>query len=70
MSMVERLKLKNEVVDVSAVLISNKRPKIEHWSKLRTQINRSKLISDTWTISGLQKRKYKRRMRNQNNSML
>ena len=30
MSMVERLKLKNEVVDVSAVLISNKRPKIEH----------------------------------------
>ena len=30
MSMVERFKLKNEVVDVSAVLISNKRPKIEH----------------------------------------
>ena len=30
MSMVERLKLKNEVVDVSAVLILNKRPKIEH----------------------------------------
>ena len=26
MSMVERFKLKNEVVDVSAVLISNKRP--------------------------------------------
>ena len=30
MSMVERFKLKNEVVDVSAILISNKRPKIEH----------------------------------------
>ena len=30
MSMVERFKLKNEVVDVSAVLISNKRPQIEH----------------------------------------
>ena len=30
MSMVERFKLKNEVVDVSAVLISNKRPRIEH----------------------------------------
>ena len=30
MSMVERFKLKNEVVDVSAVLISNKRPEIEH----------------------------------------
>ena len=30
MSMVERFKLKNEVIDVSAVLISNKRPQIEH----------------------------------------
>ena len=30
MSMVERFKLKNEVVDVSAVLISNKTPQIEH----------------------------------------
>ena len=30
MSMVERFKLKNEVVDVSEVLISNKRPQIEH----------------------------------------
>ena len=30
MSMVERFKFKNEVVDVSAVLISNKRPEIEH----------------------------------------
>ena len=30
MSMVERFNLKNEVVDVSAVLISNKRPQIEH----------------------------------------
>ena len=30
MSMVERFKLKNEVVDVSAVLILNKRPQIEH----------------------------------------
>ena len=30
MSMVERFKLKKEVVDVSAVLISNKRPHIEH----------------------------------------
>ena len=30
MSMVERFKLKNEVVDVSAVLITNKRPQIEH----------------------------------------
>ena len=29
MSMVERFKLKNEVIDVSAVLISNKRPQIE-----------------------------------------
>ena len=28
-SMVERFKLKNEVIDVSAVLISNKRPQIE-----------------------------------------
>ena len=30
MFMVERFKLKNEVVDVSAVLILNKRPQIEH----------------------------------------
>ena len=30
MSMVERFKFKNEVVNVSAVLISNKRPEIEH----------------------------------------
>ena len=30
MSMVERFNLKNEVVDVFAVLISNKRPQIEH----------------------------------------
>ena len=30
MSMVERFKFKNEVVDVSVVLISNKRPEIEH----------------------------------------
>ena len=30
MSMVERFKLKNEVIDVSTVLISNKRPQIEH----------------------------------------
>ena len=30
MSMVERFKFKNEVVDVFAVLISNKRPEIEH----------------------------------------
>ena len=30
MSMVERFKLKNEVVDVSVVLISIKRPQIEH----------------------------------------
>ena len=30
MSMVERFKLKNEVVDVSALLILNKRPQIEH----------------------------------------
>ena len=30
MSKVERFKFKNEVVDVSAVLISNKRPEIEH----------------------------------------
>ena len=30
MSMVERFKFKNEVADISVVLISNKRPKIEH----------------------------------------
>ena len=30
MSMVERFKLKNEVIDVSAVLILNKRPQIKH----------------------------------------
>ena len=30
MSMVERFKHKKVVVDVSAVLISNKRPQIEH----------------------------------------